>query len=132
MPLFRSAVFLLLALAITGCSTKAFFKLPENSTVAINERAEQHPQGLVKIRPFFWNRAGGVPYKLTSTTTGQPISEGKLSTRFRVVSIFWPPYSIIYWPMGFRHPCYDLTAPVAGTCSDQDLQMLRKAHRDAE
>jgi len=82
MPLLRPAVFILLALAITGCSTKAFFKLPENSTVAINERAEQHPQGLVKIRPFFWNRAGGVPYKLTSTTTGQPISEGKLSTRF--------------------------------------------------
>ncbi|SHL41352.1 hypothetical protein [Phytopseudomonas punonensis] len=129
MPLLRSSVFLLLILAITGCSTKAFFKLPEHSTITINERAEQHPQGLVKIRPFFWNRAGGVPYKLTSAT-GQTISEGKLRTRFRVVSIFWPPYSIIYWPMGFGQRCYDMTGAMPGSCTHQDLWTLREEYRN--
>lgn len=129
MPLLRPSIFLLLILAITGCSTKAFFKLPEHSTVSINERSEQHSQGLVKVRPFFWNRSSGVPYKLTSAT-GETLSEGRLRTRFRVVSIFWPPYSIIYWPMGFRESCYDLTGVTPGSCLPNDQMLLRKEYRD--
>ncbi|HUE91663.1 hypothetical protein [Pseudomonas sp.] len=124
----RLATFLLLALAITGCSTKAYFKLPEHSTISINQRAEQHPQGLVKVRPFFWSRAAGVPYRLTSVT-GETLSEGKLRTRFRVMSIFWPPYSIIYWPMSFGQRCYDLSSHLPAECSREDLVTLIKDYR---
>ncbi|VXB39234.1 conserved exported hypothetical protein [Pseudomonas sp. 8BK] len=124
----RLATFLLLALTITGCSTKAWFKLPEHSTISVNQRTEQHPQGLVKTRPFFWNRTAGVPYRLTSAT-GETLSEGKLRTRFRVVSIFWPPYSIIYWPMGFGQRCYDLSSHLPAECSREDLVSLIKDYR---
>jgi hypothetical protein len=124
----RFISFLLLALAITGCSTKAFFKLPEQSTISINERPTQYSQGLVKTRPFFWNRTAGVPYKLTSAT-GETLSEGKLRTRFRVVSIFWPPYSIIYWPMGFGQRCFDMSSQQPALCSREDEALLRAEYR---
>jgi hypothetical protein len=32
-----------------------------------------------------------------------------LRTKFRTVSIFWPPFAAIYWPMGFNpNVTYDL------------------------
>jgi hypothetical protein len=128
MPAFRLAAFLLLALILGGCSTKAYFKLPEHSTISVNQRSQQHPEGLVKTRPFFWNRTAGVPYRLTSVT-GEPLAEGKLRTRFRVVSIFWPPYSIIYWPMGFGQSCYDLSSHQPAPCAPADLALLKQAYR---
>ncbi|MCQ2044306.1 hypothetical protein SAMN05216194_108122 [Stutzerimonas kunmingensis] len=46
----RAAGVLALALAVTGCSTATYFKLPENSKVAVYERPQQYSQGLVKTR----------------------------------------------------------------------------------
>jgi len=57
-------------------------------------------RGIVRTRPFFWSAAGGVPYKLLKD--GQVIKTGKVSGRFRVLSIFSPSFAIFYWPMGFN------------------------------
>jgi hypothetical protein len=128
MMLKRAAGLLALAMIVSGCSTKAYFKLPENSRVAVYERPQQHAQGLVKTRPFFWTAAGGIPYKL-SGNDGTLLQQGKLRARFRVASIFWPPGGIIYWPMGFGQRCYDLTGPQPLTCTRGDLIDLRRQQR---
>jgi hypothetical protein len=61
----------------------------------------------VTTKPFFWTAAGGIRYRLEKG--GATIQEGKLRARFRVVSIFWPPLALIYWPIGFRPEItYDL------------------------
>ncbi|MBU3059618.1 hypothetical protein [Pseudomonas indica] len=117
-----------LAIVASGCSTKAYFKLPEQAKVSVYERPQQYSQGLVKTKPFYWTAAGGIPYKL-SDENGTLIRQGKLRARFRVASIFWPPFAIIYWPMGFGQRCYDLTAEQPQTCTHQDLIDLRRDHR---
>ncbi len=127
MSFLRVALLLCLALFTSACSTKAWFKLPEQSTIAINERSQQYHQGLIKTRPFFWNRAGGVPYTLTSPSGSS--ETGRLRTRFRPASIFWPPYAIIYWPMGFGQQCYDMTGAAPSVCSPDDLAALKNAYR---
>ena len=49
----------------------------------------------------------GIPYSLQKD--GKVVKEGKLRTKFRTVSIFWPPFAAIYWPMGFNPDItYDL------------------------
>lgn len=96
---------------VTGCATSARFKIPDNSQLYLDNKpapVKIDSTGLVKTRPFFWNSAGGIPYRLAKDST--TLKEGKLRAQFRVVSIFWPPYAIIYWPMGFRKGMtYDLT-----------------------
>lgn len=124
----RTASLLALAIAISGCSTAAYFKLPEQSKVAVYERPQQYDQGLIKTRPFFWTAAGGIPYTL-SNDQGELLQQGKLRARFRVASIFWPPGGIIYWPMGFGQRCYDLTGAEPLACSNGDLIELRKQQR---
>ncbi|MGZ5602355.1 MAG: hypothetical protein ACXWFX_17320, partial [Methylobacter sp.] len=68
--------------------------------------------GKVTTKPFFWTAAGippegGIPYRLEKG--GKVVKEGKLRTKFRTVSIFWPPFAAIYWPMGFNPDItYDL------------------------
>lgn len=128
MKLIRVAGILTLALAVTGCSTASYFKLPENSRVAVYERPQQYSQGLVKTRPFFWTAAGGIPYTLSSEK-GELLQQGKLRARFRVASIFWPPGGIIYWPMGFGQRCYDLTGAEPLSCTQGDLKSLRSQRR---
>ncbi len=128
MMLKRTASMLVLAIAVTGCSTRAYFKLPENTKVAVYERDQQYAQGLIKTRPFFWTSAGGIPYKL-SDAQGAVVQQGKLRARFRVASIFWPPLAIIYWPMGFGQRCYDLTGPQPLTCTQGDLLQLQNQVR---
>jgi hypothetical protein len=124
MPLKHLTLVLALVVTVTGCSTSTYFKLPENSKVSVYKRTEQFSSGPVKTTPFFWTSAGGIPYKL-SADNGSVLQEGKLRAKFRVVSIFWPPFSLIYWPMGFRQACYDLTGPQPQDCS-ADLVQLRK------
>lgn len=124
----RAASLLALVIAISGCSTAAYFKLPENSRIAVYERPQQYDQGLVKTRPFFWTAAGGIPYALSSDQ-GELLQQGKLRARFRVASIFWPPGGIIYWPMGFGQRCYDLTSAEPLTCTKGDLIELRNQDR---
>lgn len=100
---------------VTGCTTTGTFKVPEGSKLYIYERPEPvavDAGGKVTTKPFFWTAAGmppggGIPYKLEKD--GQIVKQGKLRTKFRVVSIFWPPAAAIYWPMGFNpNITYDL------------------------
>ncbi|HEY1029006.1 MAG TPA: hypothetical protein VGE28_15450 [Pseudomonas sp.] len=124
----KSAAMLTAALIVSGCSTATWVKLPDDSTLIVNERQTLHRQGLVKTRPFSWGAAGGVPYRLEDRQS-HVIQSGRLKTRFRVASIFWPPVGIAYWPMGFGQRCYDLTGQEPQTCTYQDLVDLRRNHR---
>ena len=105
----------LVLLMITGCSTTGHFKVPEGSSLYIYERPQPvdiKADGEVTTKPFFWTVTGipperGIPYRLEKG--GKTLKEGKLRTKFRVVSIFWPPFATIYWPMGFNpNITYDL------------------------
>lgn len=100
---------------ITGCTTTGHFKVPEGSDLYIYQRPEPvqiKASGEVTTKPFFWTAAGippeaGIPYRLEQN--GTVLKEGKLRTKFRTVSIFWPPFASIYWPMGFNPDItYDL------------------------
>ncbi len=100
---------------LAGCSTTGHFKVPEGSKLYIYERPEPveiMAGGAVTTTPFFWTAAGippgsGIPYRLEKD--GKVLKQGKLRAQFRVVSIFWPPFSLIYWPMGFNPDItYDL------------------------
>lgn len=124
----RIASVLLLALAATGCSTGAWFKLPQDTTLIVNERPVEHRQGLVRTRPYSWGASGGIPYKLKNAQS-QTVQQGRLRSRFRGPSIIWPPAAIAYWPMGFGQKCYDLTGDAPQTCTYQDLIDLRSQHR---
>ena len=105
----------IISLLIAGCSTTGHFKVPEGSSLYIDERPQPvdiKVNGEVTTRPFFWTVTGipperGIPYRLEKN--GKSLKEGKLRTKFRVVSIFWPPFASVYWPMGFNPDItYDL------------------------
>ncbi|MEK6784609.1 MAG: hypothetical protein AABY61_03950 [Nitrospirota bacterium] len=107
----KSVLLFLIACSITfsmGCSTSGQFFTPEKSALYINDRPFiVGPTGKIKTRPFFWSAAGGIPYRIEKD--GAVIQTGKLPSRFRVASIFWPPFAIIYWPIGLRTDMiYDL------------------------
>ena len=99
----------------TSCTTTGHFKVPEGSSLYVYKRpqpVEIKTNGEVTTKPFFWTAAGvptesGIPYR--QKKNGKPIKEGNLPTKFRVESIFWPPFALIYWPMGFNSGItYDL------------------------
>jgi hypothetical protein len=105
----------LFMLVITGCTTTGHFKVPEGSNLYIYKRPQPvtiSPSGEVTTKPFFWTAAGmppggGVPYRLEKN--GETLKEGRLRAKFRPVSIFWPPFALIYWPMGLNPDItYDL------------------------
>lgn len=95
---------------VSGCSTTGTFIVPKNTDLYVYRRSQPvtiDQNGKVRTKPFFWTAAGGIPYALKRN--GKTIKEGKLRAKFRVVSIFWPPFAIIYWPIGFNpHITYDL------------------------
>ena len=99
-------VSLLTSLSV-GCSTSGNFVVPQGSQLEIYERpATVGSDGTVTMSPFFWTAVAGIPYRLT--VNGET-KTGKLRARFRVVSIFWPPFALIYWPVGFSpNLTYDL------------------------
>jgi hypothetical protein len=109
-------LYIVLALLLmAGCTTTGHFKVPEGSSLYIYKRPQPvdiKANGDVTTKPFFWTAAGippngGIPYKLEQN--GQVLKEGRLRTEFRVVSLFWPPFAQIYWPMGFNPDItYDL------------------------
>jgi hypothetical protein len=108
---------ILSSLIISGCSTSGRFKVPDDTELYIYNRTtpvEIGANGDVTTMPFFWNVVGsppnyGIPYRLEKD--GRTVKEGKLQAGFRVVSIFWPPYALIYWPMGFNPDItYDLVS----------------------
>jgi hypothetical protein len=109
------------AFVATGCSTMGQFKIPAGTTLKVTDREVSSNKGDEgwSTSPFFWNVASGAPYELVDAS-GKVIRSGKLKTHFRVVSIFWPPGAIIYWPMGFMKGEYDLTAPADGVLVTDD------------
>jgi len=118
-----------LTLVFTGCSTNTYVKLPEDSVLKLNKVEDKtYTEGRVVTRPFFWSAAGGIPYKVEKN--GEVLKEGKLASKFRVASIFWPPYAIIYWPMGFAQKCYDLTGATTSQCTVEEIKAMKaKAKR---
>ena len=104
---FRALLLALLCFA-ASCSTTGHFVLPPGAQLEVNGSVlDVDSEGTAETWPFFWNTTGGVKYRLLEN--GQPVKEGKLQTAFRVVSIFWPPYAILYWPMGLKGDLvYDL------------------------
>ena len=112
--LFAAVILSTLAFFAVGCSTTSQFKVPPKTELEVYGRhVAPRADGIVKTRPFFWSAAGGIPYSLKNES-GQVVRQGKLKSRFRVVSIFWPPFALIYWPMGFGSDQYDLTKEADG------------------
>jgi hypothetical protein len=92
---------------MAACSTTGRFKVPAGQQLMVTDRAvEPDALGTWKTSPFGW---GGADYRLTDSS-GKVVRSGKLKTKFRVASIFWPPFAIIYWPKGLAgEQVYDLT-----------------------
>ncbi len=109
-----TAAWLVLTVCLgAACSTTGHFVIPEGTQLEVYRRpVSLEADGKLTTRPFFWTAAGippdgGVEYRLLSD--GTTVKEGRLRAKFRVVSIFWPPYAFIYWPMGLNpNITYDL------------------------
>ncbi len=104
-------LYLVLIVLFVSCSTTGHFKVPADSQLYVEGKPLQphELQAGYKRSPFFWNVSSGIPYRIEKN--GKLIDEGKIQSRFRVVSIFWPPFAIIYWPMGFKgDETYDFTS----------------------
>jgi hypothetical protein len=102
-----------LLFGLTGCSTQGKFVVPEGTQLEVYRRpVSVGAGGTVVTKPFFWTAAGippggGVEYRLLEN--GKVVQNGRLRAQFRVVSIFWPPFALIYWPMGLNpNITYDL------------------------
>jgi len=112
--MFLFAVLSSAVLFLSACHTRGTFRVPEGTQLSIYRRpAITVPaDGVVKVKPFFWTAAGippggGIPYSLQRN--GRVIKEGRLRAKFRVASVFWPPFALIYWPMGMNPDItYDL------------------------
>ena len=103
------------SLLIVGCTTTGTFRVPPDTQLYVYERAQPETissSGTVTSKPFFWTAAGvppggGIPYRLEKN--GKTVKEGKLRANVRVVSFFWPPLAVIYWPIGYNpNITYDL------------------------
>jgi len=106
---------MVVVLILSGCYTSTSFILPPNTDLMINgERiplAAKDELGHVTLerRPFFWSSVMGIEYMLLQDD--KVIKKDRLPSAFRVESIFFPPYAIFYWPIGFGYKCYDLSTP---------------------
>ena len=98
----------LLLVSLPGCMTEAQFVLPPDTELSIHGRPPvmPGPSGEVEMRPFNWSAIGGIRYELIRE--GRVVGRGTIPARFRVVSIFWPPLALIYWPVGFDPVTHDL------------------------
>ena len=95
-----------------GChaSTQAKFVLPPNSELAVNGSPVTVDQdGSATMSAFGW---GGAHYKITRN--GKVVGTGTLDTKFRPISLIWPPFGVLYVPKGLDDShTYDLTAKTA-------------------
>lgn len=92
---------LLAVLAVAGCTTTANIRIPENAKLYLEDRpVDVAADGTVQTRPYFWTSAPGIHYRVEKD--GAVVQRGRLPSQFRPVSIFWPPYGLIYWPFGFK------------------------------
>lgn len=110
----------ILAVMLIGCSTSIKLKLPPDTEllirgerVALNTK-DKYGFSEYTTRPFFWTSMGGVEYNLVQGD--KVLKQGKLPARFRVISIFFPPYAFLYWPLGFDLACSDLTKEIIEEC----------------
>ncbi len=131
------ALFVLFGLMLSGCTTTARFIIPEGTDLMVNGKtAERDGQGVtLTTHPFSWAAYHGVDYQLVNKNGY--VGSGKLRTRFRAVSIFWPPYGILYWPKGFAYDCYNLTGITAEECApttpeERKLREKRAAQEEAK
>ncbi len=126
-----SLVLIGFALIMQGCSTGAYVMVPKDTKLVLPAKGDQtYDSGFVKTRPFSWGQAGGISYQLKKDDAA--VTSGKLPSKFRAASIFWPPVGIAYWPIGFRWPCYDLRGQVPAQCSQDDLRDLREKTKGEE
>ena len=107
-PIIKLIQLSICALIISACSTTGYVVIPEGSDLYINKRpASVQKDGKVTTKPYFWDSVEGVPYRIEKNN--ETIKEGTLDTKFRATSIFWPPYAIIYRPLGLDSKLtYDL------------------------
>lgn len=99
---------------MVGCSTSSKFVIPAGHTLKVTDRpVVVGADGEWKTSPFFWDTTGGAPFYLYDSS-GKMVRQGKLKMQFRVASIFWPPFALIYWPMGLNKQGYDLSKPGDG------------------
>jgi hypothetical protein len=99
MSIRKIAIVGLLGLGLVSCTTTGKFVIPEGTELEVYQRpVTVQSDGTVVSKPFFWTAAGGVEYRLVKE--GTVVKEGRLRAKFRVVSIFWPPGALLYWPMG--------------------------------
>ena len=105
----RPLVIALLLVIFSACSITTSFKVPEGTDLYVyEEKISKSEYDRYKRRPLTWGTAGGVRYRLEKE--GKVVETGTLKTKFRVVSIFWPPVALAYWPMGFvKNHTYDFT-----------------------
>ncbi len=111
---FIFAAFTMAVLFLSACHTTGNFRVPPGTELSVYRRPPitVPSSGIVKMKPFFWTAAGippggGIPYSLQRN--GRVIKEGRLRAKFRVASVFWPPFALIYWPMGMNPDItYDL------------------------
>lgn len=109
-------IMLFLVMCLTGCATVATFKLPQGTEVKFLDRDQAFKAGEVAAAPFPWKSSNGIDYNLTRK--GKVVKTGKLSAKFRIVSLFWiPVYSLIVQPIGFKYECYDLTKSDVKECT---------------
>jgi hypothetical protein len=92
-----------------GCATATTVRLPPDTKLTLLKTGAVYSSGPVVSKPFFWDSIRGIEYTLVDTKDAKIVQTGRLPASFRPVSIFWPPFAIIYWPTGFAWPCYDLT-----------------------
>lgn len=120
---------LMLLFVFAGCSTTTSFKIPEGTKLIVKDIPVADSELLEYRRtPFFWDVTPGIPYRLEKD--GQVVNEGKLKSHFRVASIFWPPFALIYWSMRFDGP-YDLTTPNSKVKPDREMVRQTKAEPTA-
>lgn len=94
--------------AAAGChaSTHGKFTIPHGSELKVNgEAVKLADDGSATLSAFGW---GGASYVVSRD--GKTLSEGKLDTEFRPISILWPPFGVLYVPKGLdENKTYDLT-----------------------
>lgn len=102
------AVSMAMAAGVIGCSasTQGRFVLPRNAQLEVNnERVDVQEDGSATMPAFGW---GGARYKVVRD--GKTVSSGKLDTKFRPISLIWPPFGVLYVPKGLDEDrTYDLT-----------------------
>ncbi|HEU0037308.1 MAG TPA: hypothetical protein VFQ53_42145 [Kofleriaceae bacterium] len=92
-----------------GChaSTQGKFVIPPGTQLEVNHKqVPVEDDGSATMSAFGW---GGAHYRLLRD--GKPIASGKLDTKFRPISLIWPPFGVLYVPKGLDDgQTYDLSA----------------------